>query len=842
MKRSRTMRYPIAVFKGIFTGFIIFTLMISAFMLLPPVKAEQAPLFSCTLTAPTTNPVRRQHAALIGSAMQSVGIDAKVVYVTWSDLIPRLFGDEPGKTFEEGGFDIGFIGWGFTAPVPDIKSQFLGTKEAFPPTGNNYALYNSSEANDLLKRIYTTSDTVLQQQLFRELSRVIFRDKPYIPIYYPTDVVARSKDIKIFGDPDVFSSMSTPFNDLQYMSGVDTYVFAEAGDWTSLAPWNNVDSNSFYALFVFGPTQGGLQLVDPRSNTLYMNEAESIKSSEDGLTWTVKIKPGIKFHDGVEATADDYLFTRWAILQPNVASVGLSDDLDRLGTKVYFTWLNGTTTVVDNTPAGEEPRIGRWKAVDRYTFTFTVPAPAYPFLNLTTTTMSPLPKHYLEQFPTSQWNSLTYATGLGGPYTFTWDTSKYGGSGSYTAYGPFGTGPYVYKGYDATKRLAKLEKFEDYWNKDALEAKGYFTVKDYYVAVIVEKDAAIAALRTGDVNALDVNYQLATDIDTLKGIGANVFLRPQIGWQEIGINMQHPILGTGVDTPLGRSDPSKAAEAARHVRQAISYLIPRDLIVQQLMAGAASPGITTLHAFGPAYGDPEIKADPYDPTLARAELAAAGYETGVSPVKPEPVPTKTAEYVLYGSGVPFEGSFVNPVTGQPAAGILGYVQESADKKTWKDLGAVVTDEDGSFKVLVTPTILGDVYLRTRFTGYTAPLPAFNPVGLVTGLDKLYYDQAVKNGTLPFVMAPQTSSPIKITTRTMADILTDAMKNTATKDDITSLSGEISDLQSAVNAITPVTPVTPVAPSGPGTTVTYASLAIAVISMIVAIYALTRKTS
>ena len=62
--------------------------------------------------------------------------------------------------------------------------------------------------------------------------------------------------------------------------------------------------------------------------------------------------------------------------------------------------------------------------------------------------------------------------------------------------------------------------------------------------------------------------------------------------------MRHPIFGTGVNTPLGLSDPSKASLAAKYIRQAISYAIPRDLIIQQLLAGYSNPGITT-----PVVGD-----------------------------------------------------------------------------------------------------------------------------------------------------------------------------------------------------------------------------------------------
>jgi len=281
-------------FSGIALGMLTFLLFFSFFVASIPVAQAAEPLFSITLLAPTTNPVRRQHAALLANALQSVGVNARVVYVTFTDLQNRLFPANVtmvGKTFDQGGYDMGFIGWGFTAPVPDIKSQYLGSAEAFPPTGNNYALYNSSEANALLQQIYTTSDSTLQLNLFKQLSVVLNKDKPYMPVYITSDIVARNPAIKIYGDKGVFSTMATPFNDLQYMSGVTTYTFAEAGAWPSLAPWQTTQSNSFYCLFVYGVTQGGLQLVDSRTNTMFKVEAEKITATADSRMWTVQIKP-----------------------------------------------------------------------------------------------------------------------------------------------------------------------------------------------------------------------------------------------------------------------------------------------------------------------------------------------------------------------------------------------------------------------------------------------------------------------------------------------------------------------------------------------------------------------
>ncbi len=186
--------------------------------------------------------------------------------------------------------------------------------------------------------------------------------------------------------------------------------------------------------------------------------------------------------------------------------------------------------------------------------------------------------------------------------------------------------------------------------------------------------------------------------------------KPQIGWQEMAFNMQHPVLGTGVDTPVGKADPTKAAEAARHVRQAISYLIPRELIVSELLDGLGTPGTTVLAAFGAGFQDASIKSDPYDPNLARAELAAAGYSTGVSPIVPtEPAADVAANYV-YGQAIPIEGVFKNPISGQPYTNFVVKIQESKDNSTWVDTGyAPLTDSQGKYHAMVIPRLANNLH-------------------------------------------------------------------------------------------------------------------------------------
>ena len=86
---------------------------------------------------------------------------------------------------------------------------------------------------------------------------------------------------------------------------------------------------------------------------------------------------------------------------------------------------------------------------------------------------------------------------------------------------------------------------------------GLFQMKDYYIRFIADGTSALAALKNGEVDMLDYNYQMQTDIPSVQSSWGKVINLNGVGRQEFGYNMQSPIFGTGVDTPLGQSDPLK---------------------------------------------------------------------------------------------------------------------------------------------------------------------------------------------------------------------------------------------------------------------------------------------
>jgi ABC-type transport system substrate-binding protein len=196
---------------------------------------------------------------------------------------------------------------------------------------------------------------------------------------------------------------------------------------------------------------------------------------------------------------------------------------------------------------------------------------------------------------------------------------------TYTAYGPIGTGPYIYMGTDSATGAIKLVRNENYWNKDALQQTGAFGVQEFDLQYINGTNAAVAALTAGNVSIISPYYR----IDDFTGINApwGDFVSAYAGdVVQMDINLQHPVFGTGIDTPIGRENASRAAEAALYVRQAISHLIPRQEIVDTAFGGVAMPGVISGLSPMTTGFDSTLEPYSYNVTLARQLLTQAGYD------------------------------------------------------------------------------------------------------------------------------------------------------------------------------------------------------------------------
>lgn len=182
---------------------------------------------------------------------------------------------------------------------------------------------------------------------------------------------------------------------------------------------------------------------------VYDGLAESMTPSEDHLTYTLKLKDGIKWHDGKDITADDIIFTYDSILDDKQNAKGQN---------------------VLKSDAG----IVKYKKVDDKTIEYKLPKVDMTFLN-GIAGISPIPKHVFEgeaEIAKSPKNAK-----------------------------PIGSGPFKFKEHK-TGELYQVERFEDY-HGDVAKLDG-IAFKD-----IPDANASMVALENGEIS---VSYIKPKDI------------------------------------------------------------------------------------------------------------------------------------------------------------------------------------------------------------------------------------------------------------------------------------------------------------------------------------------
>ncbi len=558
-------------------------------------------LFTITLTVPNTNPSRQAWSEIIQQSFIEAGIDAQRVIHDWDTIYDRALEPPPevaGKTYDEGGFDLLFVGYAMTVDPEPLSLYHSSQATTASPPGQNYYNWINAENDRLCSLISNTTNTEERLGYVKEWQQLAYEENPSLTIEYDQEVVVYDPTA-LEGDP--FEIMHYPCWPrmaewkLNPSSTQTTIVVAQTGPCPEIG-MSDLTSTSYYDLTGYG------NVFDPlayRENLetfdMIPGLATSWEVADDQKTWTVHLRQGATFHDGVEFTADDVVFTYASAMSEELASQYGGFLLQLIG---------GPENVVK---------------IDDYTVQFNLPEPYAYFVEVILATFM-LPKHVLESVALADWRTHPFNTCVG----------SYSANGM-EFYGPMGTGPYWYAGYDATTGTSALTRYDGYWNAGALVSAGMFGIQNILVVEIEDSDPAITALKNGEVDVLDSQYHLQTKLDSIDASWGVPVTYDAFGVQELGVNMQHPIIGTGVDTPLGQENPSRAAEAARYVRQALNHLIPRQDIINTILDGYGAPGVTTAVTTVTAGYDSSLEPYSYDIELAKSLLAAAGYDTGVAP-------------------------------------------------------------------------------------------------------------------------------------------------------------------------------------------------------------------
>ncbi|MFJ1899201.1 MULTISPECIES: ABC transporter substrate-binding protein [unclassified Streptomyces] len=305
----------------------------------------------------------------------------------------------------------------------------------------------------------------------------------------------------------------------------------------------------------------GLVDYEPGTGKLKNVNAESVTPNADSSVWTVKLKPGWKFHDGTTVTAKSYVDSwNWSANVKN--------------NQTNSSWFQDIKGYADVHPDKGDPKADKMsglKIVDDNTFTITL-----------TSSVS----YFAYKLGYDVWVPL--------PESFFKDPKAAGQL-------PIGNGPYKFVSWDH-KKLIKVRKFDDYKGPNAAK-NGGIDFKNYTTA-----DAAYSDLRSDNLDWIE---QIpTTSLTSYK--------------QDLGdraIDAEYSAVQSIV--PAFYTDQFKGID--NKVIQGLSMAIDRDTITKTVLHGTRTPADSfvargVLGYKAGALGD----VTKYDPAKAKALIKEGG--------------------------------------------------------------------------------------------------------------------------------------------------------------------------------------------------------------------------
>jgi len=293
----------------------------------------------------------------------------------------------------------------------------------------------------------------------------------------------------------------------------------------------------------------------------------------DSLVWInddLEIEPALAERWEVSADGTEYLFyLRQGVSFHNGESF--------TSASVVATWVTGSDP--SNDYANFYTLADRVEAIDPYTVRITTPEPIATFLTTLAISWGMVPPAYIAEVGIDAF-----------------------------ARNPIGTGPFRFVSRSAGDRILYAAN-PDYWRV------GYPKVAELEFRVIPDASTRLAAIQTGEIHIANrLTPDQARALQGARGVEVVSYLNDRayyVGFKNIG---------AGVDTPL--ADP--------RVRLALNYGSDRFGIIAAIFAGEAQPIAGFVVEGNLGYNADSMPPFGYDPELARALLAEAGYPDGFS--------------------------------------------------------------------------------------------------------------------------------------------------------------------------------------------------------------------
>ena len=548
---------------------------ITGAVLVQQVEAKvEKPLFTLYYLLDSTDTTALEIGELLKASLAEAGIEIIIESVDATTYMSRTISQAGPKilTHTEGGFDIGQMAY---VQIPSDMIWYVGCfhSNGINPLGWNYWAMQSGIADRYLMDALSTYNTSERLDAIYKWQDFINEDANVVYLYHSTIPYLQDGRLKNFY-PNLLSYDSDEWTMEGYTETDDVTV-------TQSFPY---DQPMWNPLFLNGGYTTLNELYRTMWRVVYNEEsgyttgpelAYDSKISGDGLTIDFYLRDDIYFHDGVQLTSKDVVWTYEAILDPNTGATFHSD----------FSAAVSSVEALDNSTV----RLHLSK----------ISPEIYTLLSTYNTAI--LPEHIFGKIAHEALR--THPTNTEEPAP--------------------GTGPFVFKKWVRDSYIS-FDAYDNYF-------RGRPFVDHIITTIIPEAATALAALEAGEVTKMETGQikDNIVEIDRIKKerpeINMDYFVVAEYSF--LALNNEHPILNN------------------KFVRQAISYLVPYDDIINTVLKGNAVPSSSFV---APTFWWFNKDTPYYEHDLAKAKelLAKAGYPEWPPPK--EVVPDTTTP-MIYGA-------------------------------------------------------------------------------------------------------------------------------------------------------------------------------------------------
>ena len=294
--------------------------------------------------------------------------------------------------------------------------------------------------------------------------------------------------------------------------------------------------------------------------------------SKDGKEWTFFLRRNVRWHDGVEFTADDVVFTFEKLIY--------NTDIPTSSRDIFL--INGKPVEV--------------RKINKYTIKFVLPDRFAPFLRLLSQEI--LPKHKLaatveQDVFTSTWGVNTKPTDI------------------------VGTGPFALKEYRQGEWII-LDRNPDYWKKSSC-GKNLPYIDRIALLVIADHNMAILKFLAGEIDSVSLRGQ------------DYALLKPREKKENFRIYDLGPSLGSEFLTFNQNIDAPAPENTIRwfrkqKFRQAIAHSLDKKSIIKNVLGGFGYPQNGPMNVSSGYFYNPHVNKYTYDINRAKELLVEAGFK------------------------------------------------------------------------------------------------------------------------------------------------------------------------------------------------------------------------